>query len=202
MAGPEPGTRWGIFGGLFDPVHRGHTILAEEMLHQAGLDGVLFVPSYNPPHRMGETRAPFDRRVDMLRLAVAGRPSFLVSEIEASLDQPGYTLVLITELQRTHPDVEWCFIMGADNMATFRNWYHWEDILRKVEVLAGARPGETADAIEDFPSDRMRLVPTVTRDVSSTEVRHLIKAGTTRGRLSELVPDSVAEYIIEHGLYR
>jgi nicotinate-nucleotide adenylyltransferase len=202
MAGLEPGARWGIFGGLFDPVHRGHTILAEEMLHQAGLDGVLFVPSYNPPHRMGESRAPFDRRVDMLRLALAGRPSCLVSEIEASLDQPGYTLVLITELQRIHPDVEWCFIMGADNIATFRNWYRWDEILGKVVVLAGARPGETGTAIEDFPAGRMRLIPTLTRDVSSTEVRHLIKSGTTLERLSELVPEPVAEYVIEHGLYR
>jgi nicotinate-nucleotide adenylyltransferase len=202
MAGPEPGTRWGIFGGLFDPVHRGHIALAEEMLHHAGLDGVLFVPSYNPPHRVGEIRAPFERRVDMLRLALAGQLSFLVSEIEATLAQPGYTLVLITELQRIHPDVEWRFIMGADNIATFRNWYRWDEILRKVEVLAGARPGETGAAIEGFPAGRMRLVPTVTCDVSSTQVRHLIKAGTTGGRLSKLVPEPVAEYIIEHGLYR
>ncbi len=202
MPGPDAGTRWGIFGGLFDPVHWGHIDLADEMMHRADLNGVLFVPSYNPPHRLGEARAPFERRLDMLRLTLADRPSCLVSDVEATLDQPGYTIVLITELQRRYAGVEWLFIMGADNIATFRNWYQWEEILRNVKVLAGARPGETGSGIDDFPADRMQLVPTVTRDISSTEVRRLLKAGATIDRLAALIPEPAARYILEHGLYR
>jgi nicotinate-nucleotide adenylyltransferase len=202
MADPEPGTRWGILGGVFDPVHRGHLSLACEMLSKADLDGVLFVPSFDPPHRSGKIRAPFRDRVEMLRLALTEQPACVVSDVEATLNQPGYTLVLITELERRYPEVEWLFIMGADNISTFSTWYRWEDILRKIKVLAGARPGQTGDAIGEFPSDRMQLVPTVTRDVSSTEVRRLIKEGSTVERLCELVPEAVAVYIREHGLYQ
>jgi cytidyltransferase-like protein len=79
--------RIGIFGGTFDPVHLGHLIIAEQAREQAHLDQVWFVPSARPPHKLETPITPFDRRAEMLQLAVAGQPNFLVDLIEK--ERPG-----------------------------------------------------------------------------------------------------------------
>ena len=98
MPALEPGQRWGILGGMFDPVHLGHLSLAENIRTARDLDGVLLVPSYDPPHRSEQPRAPFDDRVAMLELAVGDLPGLEVSNIEALLERPGYTLLTVRAL--------------------------------------------------------------------------------------------------------
>ena len=72
--------RVGVFGGTFDPVHSGHLVIAEQCREQAKLDQVWFIPSARPPHKVAMT--PFERRSEMLQLAIAGNPAFRVEEIE------------------------------------------------------------------------------------------------------------------------
>src|SRR5581483_8205101 len=79
--------RVGVFGGAFDPVHYGHLILAEQAREQARLDSVWFVPAARHPFKAGQTATPFDRRVEMLHLAITGQPAFRVDQIER--DRPG-----------------------------------------------------------------------------------------------------------------
>src|SRR6266508_3646119 len=74
--------RIGIFGGTFDPVHLGHLIIADQAREQARLDQVWFVPSARPPHKLDKSMSPFDRRAEMLQLAIAGQTNFRVELIE------------------------------------------------------------------------------------------------------------------------
>ena len=71
--------RIGVFGGTFDPIHLGHLIVAEQCREQANLDQVLFVPAARPPHKQDRPLTPFQHRVEMLHLAIAGQGAFRVS---------------------------------------------------------------------------------------------------------------------------
>ena len=75
--------RLGLFGGTFDPIHLGHLILAEQCREALGLERVWFIVAGEPPHKRGLARTPVAHRLEMVRLAVAGRSEFEVSDIEA-----------------------------------------------------------------------------------------------------------------------
>src|SRR5437763_11496001 len=85
------GMHVGVFGGTFDPVHFGHLVIAEQCREQARLDQVWFVPAARPPHKPGPAVSPFERRSEMLKLAVAGNPDFRIDELEADRPGPSYT---------------------------------------------------------------------------------------------------------------
>src|SRR6187200_183052 len=108
--------RLGVFGGAFDPVHYGHLILAEQCREQARLDEVWFVPAARHPFKAGTTAAAFDRRAEMVRLAVAGHPAFRVNEMEK--DRPGlsYTADTLDEFRRQNPDDELFLLVGSDTL--------------------------------------------------------------------------------------
>ncbi len=199
---PEAGQSWGIFGGAFDPVHRGHLTLATDVYREAKLDGIFFVPSRIPPHRPVPCVASYKDRVEMLRLALGSNDQFIVSTIELELPPPGYSLVVIRELKRRYPGVTFRMVIGADNLTTFWNWHCPQDILKELTVLAGARPSFDQAAIKDFPAGAVRFVSSRLIDVSSSGIRESIKSGVDRETLVSLVPDEVATYIIEKGLYR
>src|SRR5262245_45892887 len=98
--------RVGIFGGTFDPVHLGHLILAEQCREQGSLDEVCFVPAYVPPHKQDRFLTPFEQRVEMIELAIAGNAAFHVDTIERELPDPNYTAYTLEEMHRRHPGVE------------------------------------------------------------------------------------------------
>ncbi len=201
MPALEPGQRWGILGGTFDPVHRGHLGLGREILKAKKLDGILLVPSYDPPHRDHEPAASFDERHAMLRIAVADDPDFAISTVEERTSRPSYTLNTVRALREEHQGVEFAFIVGADNLSLLRTWHCWETVLREIKLLVGARPGADLTAAGRFAAEAMELVPTTEIDVSSTEIRRIITKGATLGEICEWVPRVVATYIVERRLY-
>lgn len=202
MPGPEPGQSWGILGGVFDPVHRGHLTLAGEMLSLRALDGILFVPADRTPHRQLRRGASFSQRCQMLQLALTGYPVFLLGRIEQEAGLSGYTLDTVRELKKRFPDVDFQFIIGADNLGSFKTWYHWEEVLREVRLLVGCRPGADPPGLDMFPEGRIDLVSTGRVDISSTAIREAVRKHATELELSQMVAPEVAEFIIKEGLYR
>src|SRR5438105_3067980 len=91
--------RIGLFGGTFDPVHLGHLILAEQCREQGQLDEVWFAPANLPPHKQGQPVTPFDRRAEMVELAIAGNAAFRVEPIEGERPGPNYTADTLEELR-------------------------------------------------------------------------------------------------------
>src|SRR5262245_8805646 len=133
--------RIGVFGGAFDPIHFGHLIIAEQCREQAKLDQVWFVPTARPPHKDAQALTPFDRRVEMIRLAVAGNPAFLVEELEKDRPGPSYTADTLNELQRRNPGAELYLILGSDCLPDLPMWHEPKRIIVAAKLLVVARPG-------------------------------------------------------------
>ncbi len=198
---PDRGGRWAVLGGVFDPIHRGHMTLARDLAHKLDADGILLVPSFSPPHKENTSHAPFEDRVAMIHLAIGDSPEFCVSRIEADMDQPGYTVNTVRALKRQFPQTEFLFVIGADNILDIRNWYQPEEIFKEIEVIAGSRPGYDIEVPPEY-AQNIRVVPTDSVDVSSSEIRKMIKAGASKEELGILLPPAVVSFIVGRKLYK
>jgi nicotinate-nucleotide adenylyltransferase len=195
--------RIGVLGGTFDPVHLAHLVLGEVARGELRLDRVIFVPTGQPWRKSGREIAPSADRMQMLRLAIAGNPSFDVSSLEINRQGPSYTEVTLEVLHGEDPGAELFFILGGDALADFP---HWHDPRRIAELATlavaerdGAADGAAGEA--DLSGLHVRLcrlhMPTI--GVTATAIRKNVREGRS---IRYLVPDAVAEYITEHRLYR
>jgi nicotinate-nucleotide adenylyltransferase len=200
--------RVGIFGGTFDPVHLGHLIIAEQSREQAGLDQVWFVPSARPPHKLDRSVTPFDRRAEMLQLAIAGQPDFRVELIEKDRPGPSFTADTLGDLKRVHPENELFLILGADCLPDLPKWHDPTRILELSTLLVASRPGCAVWKPEQLAEAVGLAVPTGVRmqqidnplvEIASQDLRR--KAAEGRSLLF-LVPRAVEVYIREKNLYR
>ena len=110
----------GIFGGSFDPPHNGHIYVAEQALRECRLDQVVFVPAFEPPHKIDRNLTPFHHRLRWLRKATEVLPNIAVSDLEQ--DRPGnsYTVDTLRLLSEEHEDWDLSFLMGMDMLLDFR----------------------------------------------------------------------------------
>jgi nicotinate-nucleotide adenylyltransferase len=190
-----------LFGGSFDPPHRGHVALARLAMDRLRLDRVLVAPVGSQPLKQDATAAGFEDRVEMVRLAFAGGQGMEVSRIDAARDdgRPNYTIDTLLELKQGSGSGDSLFcLMGADSFLTIGKWYRAAELLMACDFIVGARPrfdlGRLAAALPenisvaaedaDPPgclvlglrgknggSSRLYLLPDLAEDVSATEVR-------------------------------
>lgn len=196
-------TKTGIFGGAFNPIHNGHVNLAREAIEQLKLRKLLIIPTYESPHKATKL-LPFDTRMEMCRLAFEGisdKCEITVSDIERKMGGVSYTINTIRELAKQCPEAQFYLLIGGDMLFSFREWYKYESILKESKVCAVARGGDSFTDMLEFAAEmgRVKVLPTSIVDVSSTEIREKLAAGKD---ISELVPQSVAEYIAANDLYR
>ncbi|MBI4491695.1 MAG: nicotinate-nucleotide adenylyltransferase [Chloroflexi bacterium] len=207
VGGPavRPGRRVGVLGGSFNPPHLGHLIAAQEAAASLELERVLFVPAGVQPLKRGERMASAEDRVRMVELAIADNPLFALSRADVDRPGPSFTVDLLALLQRQlGPEVELSFIVGADSLAELARWKDPARLLELCRLVAVPRPGYSpAEPIGlGLPNTRMRdrllLLPIPSLDISSTELRARVREGRP---IRYLVPDAVARYIRERGLY-
>lgn len=199
----------GVLGGSFDPVHLGHLVLALRCREGAGLDRVLLMVAGRPPHKRDRALAPAAHRVAMARLAAAGCPWLDVDDRETARAGPSFTLDTVRALKAERPADSYHWIIGADTLPDLPTWKSVEAIVDEAGFVTAARPGHDTTAALDalvpaLGGSRVEriaanVVPMSVVDVSSTEIRRRVRAGRS---IRYLVPDTVREYIAEHGLYR
>jgi len=183
-----------LFGGSFDPVHVGHLCVAEAAADALGAR-IRFLPArLQPFKRTGHVATP-EQRAEMLALATAGNPRFAVERVELDLPNPSYTVRTLRALHEREPGNRFTLLLGADAARDLPGWFEVEALPRLADVVIFARPGV---AVPSHPLiGRVVTVPAL--DVSATEIRARVAAGTS---IRYLVPDAVREYIAAHGLYR
>lgn len=142
------GTRIGILGGTFDPVHVGHVDTALAAQRALALDRVLVMPSGTPPHRTSQPAASRFHRFAMAALAVTGLPGLMVSDFEIGGTDPCYTFDTLARLHRTGLLASQIFfITGADAFAEIDTWSRYPQVLEMAHFVVVSRPGHEAAAL-------------------------------------------------------
>jgi nicotinate-nucleotide adenylyltransferase len=194
----------GVFGGTFDPIHNAHLAVAQAAADACALERVLFVPAARPPHKPDAVISAAADRVAMIELAIAGNDRFTLDRVELERAGPSYTVDTLETLH-ARGDTNVSLILSAE---AFRQLPTWRDPRRIVELarlIVAPRDGY-ADADPVLAQERLpELAGRVTvldwprLHLSGSELRERVATG---GSLRYLVPDAVAAYIGDHGLYR
>ncbi len=195
--------RIGLLGGTFNPPHVAHLVCAQEACSQLGLDRVLFVPVHTPPHKEARSDPGVEHRVELVRRALAGDSRFEVSRVDADVPGPSFTVDTLRRLNESRPEDELTFIVGGDMAHALPTWREPEVILALAELGVAEREGvRRADIAERLAglagADRIRFFDMPRLDISSSLIRHHVAEGRP---IRFLVPDAVAEYIDQAGLY-
>jgi nicotinate-nucleotide adenylyltransferase len=195
--------RLGLFGGTFDPIHLGHLILAEQCREACGLDQVWFVVAGAPPHKPGD-RTAVTHRLEMARIAIAGRKSFAVSEIETMRPGPHYSVETLASIRGDRPDDDLFFLIGADSLADLPGWREPGRIAQLATIVVVNRPGlEEVDPanLPDFGpgSHPLKSVTIPPIGIASNDLRRRL---AERRSIRYLVPRGVEAYIEAQKLYQ
>ena len=199
MPNPENGGSWGILGGNFDPIHNGHINLANWICRKKRLEGILVIPAVKHPNKSRLSEANYSDRVAVLKAALLEIAEFYICEIEAEESLSGYTIDTIRALKKRYPKVKFYFIIGSDNISIIDNWYMAEELKSEVQFIAGSRPGSGNSAKSQLP---VELIEIPELDISSSEIRKMIKSGSSFEELTRYLPAGAVEYILEKGIYR
>ena len=210
----------GILGGTFDPIHFGHLRLAEEMLEQARLREIRFIPTGTPPHRAAP-KTPAHHRSAMVRLAIADQPAFVLDEREVVRTAPCYTVDTLRELRAELGAAQpLCLLMGGDAFLQLHTWHEWQQLFELAHIVVGYRPGFTleerihgttaelqrhyqqrlcaANALSQQPCGGITELAIPKLEISATDIRRRVAEGRT---IRYLLPSAVANYIHQHQLY-
>lgn len=218
--------RLGLLGGSFNPIHDGHLAIAAQTRDALHLDRILFIPTGDPPHKAPGSLAPATHRAAMVRLAIEGKPSFELSDIELQRTGTSYSIDTVRALRgQMGPATALFFLIGLDAFLDLPSWKEADTLLRACHFIVISRPRVTFERLAAMPlfppvdRDRLRAldnglahhcsVPipgggelTLLRlppcEISASEIRQRIREGRS---LANVLPPSVESYIIQHDLY-
>lgn len=184
----------GILGGNFNPVHNAHLVVADQVRQQLGLDQVLLMPEYQPPHVDKKETIDEKHRLAMLELAIEGVEGLGIETLELDRKGISYTYDSMKILTQAHPDTDYYFIIGADMVDYLPKWHRIDDLVSLVQFVGVQRPKYKAGT--SYP---VIWVDVPLMDISSSMVRDFIKKDR---KPNYLLPAPVLDYIEKKGLYR
>ena len=198
-----------LFGGTFDPIHKGHTAVAESAREYVQAEAVLFIPAHRSPHKRISPQAGIADRVEMIRLAIRENEHFHLNECELSRPEPSYTLETVNELKSHYGrDVEMYWLLGADSVNDLPKWYGINELIDECTLCVMFRAGFDRPDFSAFTDLlgrqrveklRQNVIPTPLINMNSTEIRSRIAAGLD---VSEMLHPEVLGYIRRRNLYR
>ncbi|HET6933312.1 MAG TPA: nicotinate-nucleotide adenylyltransferase [Candidatus Angelobacter sp.] len=216
--------RIGLFGGTFDPIHRGHIAVARAAMEQFDLGLVYLAPADIPPHKQKRKLTDFQHRFAMAALAAADDRRLVPSLLDAHTGQPNYSIESVRRLKSSLKKADKVFfIIGMDAFKDISTWREPEALLAQCEFIVASRPGFSLAEVRQALPERLRnsselrqsrdreggsisigsvrihLLPELNEAVSSTQIREAVR--TPGAQLGRYVPHLVAEYIRKEGLY-
>lgn len=188
----------GLFFGSFNPIHLGHKQLAEYIFEYSGVDEIWFIVS--PVNPLKERSELIDEhfRLRMIELATEGKDYLKVSDIEFDMPKPSYTINTLQTLSEKYPEDNFILLIGSDNMQIFDQWKDYQTILEEYSILVYPRKGFDYEQFEEIYPDMHILEEAPFFEISSTEIRELIKNNQDASQW--LHPD-VYQFIKENNLY-
>lgn len=196
--------RIGVFGGTFDPPHNGHLYLAGEALRCLYLDGVLWVITPDPPHKLNRSISPLSVRLRMLEAALRNRPEFQISLVDANRPGPQYAVDTLRLLQADHPNAALFYLMGGDSLHDLPTWYQPDEVLRLAVGLGVLRRSDTPLDLDDLErrlpgiTAKTTFIPSLPVTISSSQLRKKVRTGQC---VDDWLPSEVIEVIRSARLY-
>jgi len=188
----------GIYGGSFDPVHCGHLLVAQAAIEELGLDKLFFVPVAQSPFKPENKPAPDAARLQLLRLALAGKPNYEIDVQEIQRGGTSYTVDTLRDYTKRFPAAKLFYLIGADNAAKLNEWREAAELATLAEFVVVPRPRLGGTTVVFPPPFHGRTLKGFSFGVSSSQIRSRVKAKLT---IENLVPPAVAEAISTGQLY-
>lgn len=191
-----------IYGGSFDPPHKGHVALANNLGDFCKADKILIIPTAMSPFK-NSSGANEGERLEMCRLAFSD-PRFEVLDIEIKRGGKSYTVDTVKEVKKLYPECELFLLMGDDMLLSFNRWYKFEEILDMCTIVAACRT-ENLDKMQDMEqyisselsNGNVLLCNSVPLEISSTEIRNNLKSDAKK-----YLSTDVYDYIVQKELYK
>ena len=199
-----------LFGGTFNPIHKGHLALASEVAVAFDLECIEFLPSYQPVHRDAPETSP-ELRKQLVELAIAPYAQFSLNSSELERGGPSYAFDTLSGIKTQTPDTTICWLMGADSFNSFLSWYQPAGILKLAHLIVCQRPQVALDEsilsehqlkpgqnLRDFDAGKIAFYPMQPNLCSATMIRPDLQTG---GSASDCLPPPVLEFIQQNHLY-
>ena len=187
-----------LFGGTFDPIHKGHLHVATELYQKLPIETIQFIPCHQPAHRPTPIATP-QQRLEMLQLAVSEYPYMKLNDVEIRRGGVSYTIDTVKALKTSQPTAKFGLIMGWDAFVTFNHWHQWQAILNYTNLLVVNRPNSAKPlptALEQLSN--VMLVDITPATSAATAIREKIY---NKQDVKDELPSSVWHYIQQHSLY-
>lgn len=194
--------RIGLFGGTFNPIHKGHLQLAEGALKLFKLDYLYFIPTGRSYHKEVNYMPETDDRLKILELAIEGNEKFLISNCDIKRKGATFTIDTIKDMKEIETDARFFWIMGSDALLNILKWKDIEKIAEKTTFLVALRHGDSKlqieifrDSLPEYLEGKVLLFEWPIQNISSNEIKkNMIN--------KKYLPKKVYEYIKLKGLYK
>ena len=188
--------RIGLYGGSFDPVHLGHLLVAQAAHEEMGLDRIIFIPAAQSPFKPGRKISDAAIRMQMLRLALAGKTYCEVDPQEVERGGVSYSIDTVRSYTKRFPGAELHYLIGGDHVSQLPKWREADSLAASVTFLVVPRPGELpAAAPKPF---RLQYLKGFSVGISASAIRDRVQQGLP---VDLLVGGAVSESIRHNGLY-
>lgn len=194
----------GIFGGTFNPVHKGHVNALQRVLEKVSLDKVIVLPDRIPPHKSAENLVSGEDRLKMCQMAFSSIANAEVSDWELMGEGKSYSVITLRHFHSVYPSDRLYFIMGSDMLLSFDKWYMYEEILSLTGLICVSRCTEDTDKLESC-AEKFRslggevvIVPVEPFEISSSQIREMLKKNED---CTCYLDENVVQYIMDKNLY-
>ena len=193
-----------VYGGSFDPPHKGHLHLARNLAERCGAEKVIIIPTSLSPFK-NSSGASAEDRLNMCQLAFSDS-LFDISDIEIKRGGKSYTIDTLNDIKRVYKDSELFLFMGDDMLLSFDKWYKYQDILNIATLVCACRKDKEnlmvqmrsfAENVLKLPKDGILFCEAEPLEISSTDIR-----GGSDDFKKQFLVSKVYDYIIEKGLYK
>lgn len=208
-----------LYGGSFDPVHRGHVDTARAAAAAVQARQVVWIPAALSPLKAGSAASTGQRRGMLVcMLAEAGEPHWQLDDRELTAPPPSYTIHTLRRWRaQIGPDAPLAFLMGRDSLLQLPRWQDWQTLTNHAHLVIARRPGSEAalaeplkswlenrqlagpELLQSRPSGGVLLLDTPLRPISSTDLRAAL---ADQRQTEDWLMPGVRDYIDQHGLYR
>lgn len=184
--------RVAVYGGSFNPIHRGHIAVAQSVVGEGLADEVWLMVSPQNPLKPAADLLPEALRYDLAAAAVEDVDGVRASDFEFHLPRPSYTWRTLEALEAAYPDTAFTLLIGSDNWQIFPRWAHHDELLTRYGLIIYPRPDYDVRSADLPPQARLLHAPLFPH--SSTEIRDRLRRGLD---VTALVPPAVATHLAQ-----